>query len=183
MKAGDASPAPGYLVHFVHGKESGPWGSKITRLAAIARSHGMRVESLDYAGMADPQQRADRLEQSCRGLRERLILVGSSMGGWVAARASMQLKPVGLFLLAPALYMPGYPPVDADCDPAAMEVVHGWRDEVIPFEHSVRFGKETGCTVHLVDDDHRLHSPRKELDEYFDLFLRRVQAREPVQSP
>ena len=37
---------------------------------------------------------------------ERLILVGSSMGGYVSTVASVSLKPAGLFLMAPAFYMP-----------------------------------------------------------------------------
>jgi hypothetical protein len=49
------------LVHFVHGKESGPWGSKISRLADVARGNGCDVASLDYSGLPDPQARADHL--------------------------------------------------------------------------------------------------------------------------
>jgi hypothetical protein len=33
----------------------------------------------------------------------RLVLVGSSMGGYVSTIASQSLKPAGLFLMAPAL--------------------------------------------------------------------------------
>jgi len=32
-------------VYFSHGKESGPWGNKIKRLAAIASEHGCEVGS------------------------------------------------------------------------------------------------------------------------------------------
>jgi predicted esterase len=164
----------GYLVHFVHGKESGPWGSKISRLAAVARSHDMLVESLDYAGMDDPQARADKLVRSCEAARQAVILVGSSMGGWVATAASARLKPQALFLLAPAFYLPAYPPVQAGCPGSAIEIVHGWGDDIIPFEHSVRFGREHACTVHLVNDGHRLKDTASRLDELFDAFLRRV---------
>ena len=35
-------------IYFAHGKESGPWGSKIKRLAGIAKDLGCAVESIDY---------------------------------------------------------------------------------------------------------------------------------------
>ncbi|MGH8540495.1 MAG: alpha/beta hydrolase, partial [Stenotrophobium sp.] len=37
------------LVCFAHGKESGPWGTKITHLAEVARGHGYEVMSPDYS--------------------------------------------------------------------------------------------------------------------------------------
>lgn len=163
-----------YLVHFVHGKESGPWGSKICRLAAIARTHHMLVESLDYAGMDDPVARAEKLVRSCEAATQKLILVGSSMGGWVATAATARLKPQALFLLAPAFFLPAYPPVQAACPGSAIEIVHGWGDDIIPYEHSVRFGREHACTVHLLDDGHRLQNQTLQLDELFGAFLRRV---------
>lgn len=166
--------AADYLVHFVHGKESGPWGSKISRLAAIARSHHMQVESLDYAGMDNPLARADKLVHSCEASTHKLILVGSSMGGWVATAASVRLRPQALFLLAPAFFLPGYPPVQPACPGSAIEIVHGWGDDVIPFENSVRFGREHACTVHLLDDGHRLQNQMLQLDDLFGAFLGRV---------
>jgi predicted esterase len=167
------------LVHFVHGKESGPWGSKITRLAKVARGNGCDVASLDYSGLPDPQVRADHLVAACADEARPLILVGSSMGGWVATKAAtqlMHLKPLGLFLLAPAFYLPGYPDLglELNCAPDRIELVHGWRDDVIPFDHSVRFGRQHGCTVHLVDDDHRLGARLETISGYFSLFLQHV---------
>ena len=51
----------GRTVCFSHGKESGPWGTKIEALAEVARTSGWGVESLDYQGMADPDQRVAAL--------------------------------------------------------------------------------------------------------------------------
>ncbi|MDQ7048472.1 MAG: hypothetical protein Q9M92_02600 [Enterobacterales bacterium] len=39
-------------VIFSHGKESGPWGSKIKQLAEIAISFSFQVQSIDYQGKA-----------------------------------------------------------------------------------------------------------------------------------
>src|SRR5271165_1228200 len=48
-------------VVFSHGKESGPWGAKITAMAAVARDLELGVESVDYRGIDDPAARVDKL--------------------------------------------------------------------------------------------------------------------------
>lgn len=45
-------------VCFAHVMESGPWGWKITALAAVAESAGVAVESIDFTATRDPEQRA-----------------------------------------------------------------------------------------------------------------------------
>lgn len=73
--------------------------------------------------------------------------------------------------MAPALYMEGLPelrPGVLDC-PAA--IVHGWRDDVVPYEHSVRFAKEYGAALHLLDGDHRLHNQLRVIRHLFEYFL------------
>jgi pimeloyl-ACP methyl ester carboxylesterase len=74
-------------VIFSHGKESGPWGSKITRLAKIARQHGFEVDSIDYRNIGDTDDRVTRLIEALT-CEEIIILVGSSMGGYVSLVAS-----------------------------------------------------------------------------------------------
>lgn len=143
-------------VVFSHGQESGPWGTKISAMAELARAAGWEVASLDYRGMADPRARAARLVAHCRALPAPPVLVGSSMGGFVALAASAQLPVRGLFLLAPALYLPGFeeylPPPPA----CPVQLVHGWHDEVVPWQGSLRWGEATGARVLLLDGDHRL---------------------------
>ena len=41
-------------VVFSHGKESGPWGSKITTLSNVANDMGFGVESIDYQDLDCP---------------------------------------------------------------------------------------------------------------------------------
>ena len=74
------------LVCFAHGKESGPWGTKITRLAGVARARGFEVISPDYSGTQDPRRRVDLLLQLAPSAKH-LVLVGSSMGAYVSAMA------------------------------------------------------------------------------------------------
>jgi pimeloyl-ACP methyl ester carboxylesterase len=88
-------------VVFSHGKESGPWGSKITALAAVARDLGLQVESVDYRGIDDPRVRVEKLLALGRSCAQPLVLVGSSLGGHVAAAAAAtgHLKTRALFLM------------------------------------------------------------------------------------
>lgn len=166
------------LIHFVHGKESGPWGRKISHLSAIAQTQGFDVQSLDYSGITNPKERAAKLIDAQQS-RVPDILVGSSMGGWVATTATTAIAVRGLFLMAPAFYMPDYPEHTVGCEGSRIEIVHGWRDGVIPYQHSVRFGHEHGATLHLIDDDHRLAARLDLLGGYFSAFLEKVRASRP----
>lgn len=162
------------VIYFSHGKESGPWGSKIQRLAQAGRALGCRVESLDYQGIDDPQLRVDKLLASGAAAESDLILVGSSMGGYVAAAASAALQPRGLFLLAPALYMPGYPLQEPKPAAGQVTIVHGWQDEVIPVENSLRYARTFGSRLILLPDGHRLVGNLALLVDLFQVFLRNV---------
>jgi hypothetical protein len=67
-------------VYFSHGKESGPWGSKIRHLAAIAQELAFSVESLDYSDIQSPDLRVTRLLEALKAEEDDVILVGSSWG-------------------------------------------------------------------------------------------------------
>jgi pimeloyl-ACP methyl ester carboxylesterase len=143
-------------VVFSHGKESGPWGSKITAMAAVVRDLGVAVESVDYRGLDDPADRVRKLAALAKDFKEPAVLVGSSMGGHVSAAAASALEPRGLFLLAPAFYMAGYEqytPQDVACPTA---IVHGWHDAIVPVENSIRWAREHQAALHLLNSDHRL---------------------------
>jgi len=143
-------------VVFSHGKESGPWGRKISAMAALARDLGLGVESVDYRGIDDPMARVEKLVAVATQIRQPLVLVGSSMGGHVSAAACARLTPRGVFLLAPAFYMPGfesYTPQDVPCPTV---IVHGWHDAIVPVDNSIRWAREHHAALHVLDSDHRL---------------------------
>jgi pimeloyl-ACP methyl ester carboxylesterase len=167
----DSNPAPSRYVVFSHGQESGPWGRKIAALAEVARSEGYGAESVDYRGIAAPRDRIAKLVDFCKELQGDLVLVGSSMGGYVSAAAASLLHARGAFLMAPALYIEGLPPLRAGVVDCPTTIVHGWRDEVVPYEHSMRFAREYGAALHLVNSDHRLHSQVRAIRYLFEYFL------------
>ena len=162
------------IVVFSHGKESGPWGSKITAMAAMVRELGWAVESVDYRSLDDPAARVRKLIEKAESLEAPVVLVGSSMGGHVSAAAASRLKPRGLFLLAPAFYMKGYEeytPQDVAC---ATVMVHGWHDDIVPVENSIRWAREHQAALHLLNSDHRLEDQIQEICRLLQGFLLRL---------
>lgn len=162
------------LVLFAHGKESGPWGSKIKHLASIAERLGAEVLSPDYSDLMDADLRVARLLALPLPTHDRLVLVGSSMGGYVSTVVSRNLKPAGLFLMAPAFYITGYAVQNPEPVAKKTSVVFGWQDEVIPVEHGIRFAQKYRADLHVLDSDHRLNDVLTELGVLFEQFLSEV---------
>ena len=160
-------------VCFSHGKESGPWGSKIKCLARVAERCGFAVESIDYRGIDDPDERVAKLLEWRPVVAGRLILAGSSMGSYVAAAAARNFSPDGLFLLAPAIAIPGFGR-DQDPLPAARHcaLIHGWHDEIIPPELIIAYARRHALPLHLLPADHRLLEVLPAIEILFENFLR-----------
>jgi len=158
-------------VYFSHGKESGPRGTKIKRLAAMAEDMGWAVDSVDYTDTMDPDLRVERLLAVLAKEEEKFVLVGSSMGGYVSLVASGSVNAKALFLMAPALYMPGYEKQEYRSRCPHIEIVHGRFDDVIPPEHSIRYAREADCALHLIDGDHALNGSLEVVAGLFEGFL------------
>lgn len=158
-------------VVFSHGQESGPWGTKIRAMAELVEGLGCRAVSIDYRGIADPSERVEKLVRECAGLDDRLVLVGSSMGGHVATAAAVRVGAAGLFVLAPAYFMPGYDDLTPDAPALPITIVHGWHDDVVPVDNSIRFARACSATLHVVDGDHRLTANVDEIRAYLRQFL------------
>ena len=175
------------LVVFSHGKESGPRGGKIEALSRVARTEGAQTLSVDYRehpvgtphdhhAPGEAERRVAQLLATPLPPHERLVLVGSSMGGYGSAMAACRMPVDGLFLLAPAFAMPGYAQAEPRPEVRHTAIVHGWRDEVIPWAHSARWAAAARCTLHLLDGDHRLDAALPEIGPLFGLFLDEVLA-------
>jgi len=158
-------------VIFSHGQESGPWGSKIRAMSERAKALGCTVDSIDYQGIADPAERVEKLIRECRDLSGPLILVGSSMGGHVATAAADALNAAGLFVLAPAYYMEGYEELTPLPPSMPIAIVHGWHDDIVPVENSIRYARECSASLHLVDGDHRLTENIDVINDYLEQFI------------
>lgn len=161
-------------VIFSHGQESGPWGTKIRAMAEMARSLGCEADSIDYQGIAKPGERVEKLVRECRGISDRLLLVGSSMGGHVATAAAAALHASGVFVLAPAYFMPGYEDLTPPPPGMPICIVHGWRDDVVPVENSIRYAQACRAELHVIDGDHRLTENIDDINYYLRRFIEMI---------
>ena len=131
------------LMIYNHGKDSIPWGEKALAMAEVAKRCGHDVLSPDYTAGNDPDMRVKQLlAQDIVGY-DKIVLVGSSMGAYVATVAADMLGSSDIFLLAPAFYLPGYQCREFS-PPVHTMVIHGWQDDVVPPDNAWRF-----CQQHL----------------------------------
>ena len=158
-------------VVFSHGQESGPWGTKIKAMAELAESLDCTVESIDYQGIADPTERVDKLIKEVADIDDKLVLVGSSMGGHVATAAAASVDAAGLFVLAPAYFMPGFEELTPLPPEIPIAIVHGWNDDLVPVENSVRFAAGCNADLHILDAGHRLTEKIDEINYYLKRFI------------
>ena len=158
-------------VYFAHGMESGPWGTKITRLATVAEELGCGVESIDYTHTMDADLRVEHLLTVLEEEEDSFVLAGSSMGGYVSLVASESVDAKGVFLMAPALYIPRFSKQQYHSKSSHIEIVHGWSDEIIPAENSIRYAKQADCTLHLISGDHSLNGSLEVVADLFQRFL------------
>ncbi|MGC4028869.1 MAG: alpha/beta fold hydrolase [Steroidobacteraceae bacterium] len=168
-------------VVFSHGQDSSPFSRKILALYEIAEAEGYHAAAVDYRGIDDAEERVLALSDFCKDLSGELVLVGSSLGAWVSLAAAPSLHARGLFLMAPAITMPGLPALRSGSLAAPMTLVHGWRDDVVPCEQSIDFARAHGASLHLVESDHRLHTALPLIRNLFQYFLAELDLPVPLE--
>ena len=163
-----------------HGFESGPDATKVTALADVAERLGWSHERPVYTDLdakrdlgrhGDVAARVQRLLDlaSAAAARGPVVLAGSSLGAWISSHVSVQVKPAGLFLLAPPVQMRDVPPMQPADVPVS--IVHGWHDELIPASPVVDWASERNATLLLVNDSHRLLDHIEHSATMFERFL------------
>ena len=50
-------------------------------------------------------------------------------------------------------------------------IVHGWSDDILPPENSMKFARNIDCSLHLISGDHRLNSSMTTVEKLFSQFL------------
>ena len=157
-------------VVFLHGLESGPNGSKARFLGAHFDTYAPSLDTSKILAIRASSEAAtpDQIDEAFRApIAQALraveafkpdVVVGSSFGGAV------------LHALVNAGHWDGPCVAMASAATAAlglkhanarMVLVHGYRDDVIPFEHSRALHEVSNLPLFLVDDDHRLNSTIK----------------------
>ncbi|WP_372980522.1 YqiA/YcfP family alpha/beta fold hydrolase [Marinobacter sediminum] len=166
---------PHLHVLLSHGLESGPGGTKIQAMKAVAESFsGVTAIAVDHRSTKVP---GERLEQMAAAMAEagadpaRTVLAGSSMGGWVCAQTSAESPVLGCFLLAPALAMAGYPQSSPKIQARHCQIIHGWDDDVVPVMPVLELAREQALPALVLPDGHRLENSVDRVVSEFRLFL------------
>lgn len=135
-------------ILFLHGKESGPGGTKPKYLA----EHGFTV--INPALPADDFDEAVRIAQAAFNEHAPDVVVGSSRGGAVAM--NINSHGAGLVLLCPAWKKWG---VAKTVQPRTV-VIHSSMDDIIPFTESEALVANSPDAVLVeIGVDHRLSTP------------------------
>jgi fermentation-respiration switch protein FrsA (DUF1100 family) len=67
--------------------------------------------------------------------------------------------------------MEGYEELTPEPPAIPITIVHGWHDDIVPVENSIRYARACSATLHLVDGDHRLTGNIDEINAYLHQFL------------
>lgn len=153
-----------------HGMESGPGATKVSALARIAQARGLVAIRPDYRDLPNWQDRQQRLQDLIAAQDQPVALVGSSIGAYISAGASMHAHVLGLFLLAPPIEAPGrLPRIQARAP--LIWITHGWDDELIAPLQVFEFASTHKARLLLLDGDHRLEAQVPTLERAFSEFL------------
>lgn len=161
-------------VYFFHGSHSSPKSTKIQHLKQIVLTKGWTVEIPDHSDIRSADDRVADMLSRDYPVDEKTILVGSSMGGYVGTILSQHIKPVGLFLLAPAFYIPNYQEQNPIPFTDNTAVIHGWHDAVVPLANSMRFARQHATSMHILDGYHNLHENIDMIADLFTIFIKDI---------
>lgn len=128
-----------HTVVFSNGKEENPYGKKSKIIQKCTLSQNQQFITVDDSDCSNTEERVTKLRELVDQLSTKIVLVGSRMGGYVSTVVANS-KPVdGLFLIAPALYMPDYAVQEYEPLTKNITVRHGWEDDIIPFNNPFGF--------------------------------------------
>lgn len=160
------------------GLTTGPDGTKVSTLAAVAESLGWSTHRPDFrSDDADPINYALCIEPRLLRLKAAIasspvppVLMGTSIGAYVCALAASQLPVAGLFLLAMPTRIPG---LDSTLriNPATSFLVHGYDDEICPASESLDFARTNEITCLLLKQDHFFRDSMDVISAHFAAFL------------
>jgi predicted esterase YcpF (UPF0227 family) len=160
------------MLYFLHGYQSSPTGEK-----AVLLKKTLQAIPITYRTGAPEElvisQALHRISDAMKN-DDHVILIGSSLGGFLAASTALTHPTVRhIILLNPAIIPP-----DVDLRsiegiplailknmkdsrlfeqkiPATITILRGTQDTVVPDRWIVSFAQAQNVSIHLFDDDHR----------------------------
>ncbi|MBZ0335595.1 alpha/beta hydrolase [Marinobacter sp. AL4B] len=165
-----------FFVFLSHGLESGPKGTKVLAMKAVAEEFpGVIAEAIDHTSTRDPETRLQQMRDAMTAAGAtpaRTILAGSSMGGWVCAQTSANTPVLGCFLLAPALALAKYPQSSPTLQAEHVKIIHGWNDDVVPVMPVLELAHQQQLETLVLADGHRLENSVGRVSGEFRRFLK-----------
>jgi pimeloyl-ACP methyl ester carboxylesterase len=156
----DSKPKSDQII-FIHGLEGSSQGVK----ASLLRRLFPEILTPDFPGSLE--QRMAQLN-AILGARRNWIMIGSSLGGLMAALFTVRHpeQVQRLVLLAPVLIWPDFaanPPAQVD---VPTTIYHGSRDTLVPLAPVQEFAQRTfrNLNFQAVDDDHGLYKTVHAID-------------------
>jgi predicted esterase YcpF (UPF0227 family) len=160
------------MLYYIHGYQSNPTGEK-----AILLKEELQVIPITYQD-SPPEELviSECLSRISEAIvhDQQVILIGSSLGGFLAASTALTHPTVKqLILLNPAIIPPELdlttikdmplrilqemrdPRLFQEKIPAAITILRGTLDDVVPDEWILRFAQAQDATIILYNDDHR----------------------------
>jgi alpha/beta superfamily hydrolase len=166
-----------------HGFESGPAATKAVACAEAARALGWTVEIPDYRAfdadlarsrLGDVESRIAHLRGLANNCKGPLVLAGSSLGAFISARVALGVPVVGLFLMAPPIWLEDYD-FALQVPVVPTQVVHGWNDELISAMSVAGWAQVRNLRTTFVPDTHRLEGHVDFCGQEFARFLQSLQ--------
>src|ERR1700729_3540992 len=187
---------PIITVVYSHGRYGSPWyGFKVEALRLVALRMGVNMISVKYPEEMPVEEMERKLLNTIKddvNVPGDLVFLSSSRGAYLSTRVSKDVieffskeetrmdddkvlprrHVLGQFLIAPAFYIkPEYYPDQAPISPPIRTaIVHGFDDDVISSDNSIRFSKQFKAELHLIGGGHRLNSQRNMLCLLFQNF-------------
>lgn len=164
----------GGIIMF-HGKFGRPNSTKMKYLRRIACYNNYNVVCGHWLNN-NPDERVNEFIRQYEKMSyfmydDNPILVGSSMGGYVATCISNIVKPKKMFLIAPALYLPQYKnqnPIPC-CDD--ITIIHGKHDKIVPVENVIKFAEQYNAKLHIIDSGHNMHKNLEDIGKLYQKVL------------
>jgi len=142
-----------HFTLFIHGQESSSQGTK----GVFFRNLFPEMMIPDFTG--DVSERMLKLNELLKD-KEEIIMIGSSLGGLMAALYTFENKEKikKLILLAPAINLPEFNPYVSQTISIPVYVFHGREDELLPLKDIQDISKKvfTNLKFMVLEDDHRL---------------------------
>jgi hypothetical protein len=88
--------------------------------------------------------------------------------------ASEAIRPAGIFLMAPAIGIPGYAKIFPQPNTPRTVIVHGCDDDIVSPANVIDYAGKNRLELHMLPDGHTLENSLAFLENRFRYFLEQI---------